>query len=86
MTARKLPPWPDWAGARARCAICLRPIATEDDEAIWQAAESPDDIPPDWGGVDAPALCWSRFGGDCWAPEWWENVTPLDYLRATGEA
>ena len=63
---------------RPTCPHCLRPQADEADEAIWQSAESPDDIPAEWGGSDAPALCWLPYGGECQRPEWFDAVTPMD--------
>lgn len=54
----------------SQCPICLRPLATEADEALV-----------DRGDKDAEVLlCWTSHGYDdinCRPPEWWETVTPM---------
>lgn len=61
------------------CPICLRPIATDEDERTWQAVGLDEmERPDDWKNDDADHLCWREYGGECEPPDWFAAVTPLE--------
>jgi len=78
---------PAWAGDRAICDTCLRPVARQADEDTFdRVVEGEIPMPDGWGDNDAENLCWREaVGGECEPPEWFEYVTPADHAAAIAE-
>ena len=75
---------PAWAGDREQCPHCLRPLATDADETLFNdRIDNERQLPIEWGDNDGEHLCWREAvtGAECSHPDWFEAVTPLDVLK-----
>jgi len=63
------------------CEYCLRPLATDADDAAYTAICDGAKRPDDWPNDEATHLCWRNLGGECFTPDWFDAVTPAEVLR-----